>query len=83
VTTIEPVDSAKAAGVPYVSDDRSGIRRVKRRGGFTYVGVDGADESRVLAFIEKLGARDGKQAPRRAARSLVQSVRNAKHKRPA
>ncbi|MGD0473390.1 MAG: DNA topoisomerase IB [Candidatus Velthaea sp.] len=41
MTTTDPVDSAKAAGLRYVSDDRPGIRRVKRRGGFRYVGVDG------------------------------------------
>jgi DNA topoisomerase-1 len=41
VTTIEPVDSAKASGLRYVTDDRPGIRRVKRRGGFSYVGTDG------------------------------------------
>jgi DNA topoisomerase-1 len=40
VTTIEPVDSAKAAGLRYSSDDRPGIRRVKRRGGFTSIGID-------------------------------------------
>jgi DNA topoisomerase-1 len=43
VTTIEPADSAKAAGLRYVTDDRPGIRRVKRRGGFTYVGYVGTD----------------------------------------
>ena len=34
MSTIEPVDSAKAAGLRYVSDDRPGFRRVKRRDGF-------------------------------------------------
>jgi DNA topoisomerase-1 len=33
--------SAKAAGLRYVYDDRPGIRRVRSRGGFRYVGVDG------------------------------------------
>ncbi|MFN2459510.1 MAG: DNA topoisomerase IB [Candidatus Velthaea sp.] len=52
----EPVESAKAAGLRYITDDRPGIRRVKRRGGFAYVGVDGmriADDTE-LARIRKL-----------------------------
>jgi DNA topoisomerase-1 len=56
VTTIEPSESAKAAGLRYVTDDRPGIRRVKRRGGFGYVGLDGkplADPGEV-ARIRKL-----------------------------
>ncbi len=56
MTTIDPPDSAKAAGLHYVTDDRPGIRRVKRRGGFGYVGPTGkpiadADE---IARIRKL-----------------------------
>ncbi len=56
MTTIEPSDSAKSAGLRYVSDDRPGIRRVKRRGSFTYLGLDGkplADAAEV-ARIRKL-----------------------------
>jgi DNA topoisomerase-1 len=56
VTTLEPVDSAKAAGLRYLTDDRPGIRRVKRRGGFGYVGLGGkaiSDEKEV-ARIRKL-----------------------------
>jgi DNA topoisomerase-1 len=56
VTTIEPVDSAKAAALRYVSDDRPGIRRVKRRGGFSYIGIDGKPLSDAddIARIRKL-----------------------------
>ena len=56
VTAVEPAESAKAAGLHYVSDDRPGIRRVKRRGGFAYVGPKGTpvtDETE-LARIRKL-----------------------------
>jgi DNA topoisomerase-1 len=38
---MDTVEAAKAAGLRYVYDDRPGIRRVKSRGGFRYVGVDG------------------------------------------
>ncbi len=41
MTSVEPVESAKAAGLRYVSDDRPGIRRVKARSGFGYIGTDG------------------------------------------
>lgn len=37
----DPVESAKAAGLRYVTDARPGIQRVKRGTGFRYVGVDG------------------------------------------
>jgi DNA topoisomerase-1 len=50
VTSLEPVDSAKAAGLRYITDDRPGIRRIKRRGGFSYLGLNGkpiADEKEV------------------------------------
>ena len=40
MTTTEPVDSANTAGLRYVSDDRPGIRRRNRRGGFAYLGLD-------------------------------------------
>lgn len=52
----EPLESAKAAGLHYVSDDRPGIRRVKQRIGFRYLGTDGkplADRESV-ARIRKL-----------------------------
>ncbi len=37
----DPVESAEAAGLRYVSDSMPGIRRKKAGGGFTYVGPDG------------------------------------------
>jgi DNA topoisomerase-1 len=56
VTAVEPPESARAAGLRYVRDDRPGIRRVKRRGGFAYVGPDGSvlrDDAQI-ARIRKL-----------------------------
>ena len=38
---IDPEESAKAAGLRYVSDERPGIRRRRTGRGFTYLGVDG------------------------------------------
>jgi DNA topoisomerase-1 len=48
--------SAKAAGLRYTSDDRPGIRRVKRRGGFHFVAVDGSPirDAAEIARIRKL-----------------------------
>ena len=40
--TVDPVQSAKEAGLRYVSDELPGIRRRKRGKGFAYVGPDGA-----------------------------------------
>jgi len=37
----DPVESAQAAGLRYVSDTQPGIRRKKAGKGFTYVGTDG------------------------------------------
>lgn len=37
----DPVASAKAAGLRYVTDTGPGIRRRRAGGGFTYIGVDG------------------------------------------
>jgi DNA topoisomerase-1 len=56
VTTIAPTDSAKAAGLRYISDDRPGIRRVKRRNGFAYLGTGGKPLSDAddIARIRKL-----------------------------
>jgi len=56
VTTLDPLQSATIAGLRYSTDDRPGIRRVKRRGGFNYIGPDGkpladADE---ISRIRKL-----------------------------
>lgn len=56
MTSTEPPESAQAAGLRYVSDDRPGIRRVKRRAGFGYIGTDGKpirDET-TLSRIRKL-----------------------------
>jgi DNA topoisomerase I len=41
VTASEPLDSARKAGLRYMTDDRPGIRRLKVRGGFRYVAPDG------------------------------------------
>jgi DNA topoisomerase-1 len=38
---VDPVESAKAAGLRYVTDDEPGIRRLKRGKGFTYVDSQG------------------------------------------
>jgi DNA topoisomerase-1 len=38
---VDPVESARAAGLRYVSDDAPGIRRKKKGKGFTYVDPDG------------------------------------------
>ena len=50
------VESAKAAGLRYVTDSRPGIRRQKTGEGFTYIGPDGkrVTDERVIARIEKL-----------------------------
>ncbi len=52
----DPVESAEAAGLRYVSDTRPGIRRQRRGKGFAYTGPDGTpirDET-TLARIRKL-----------------------------
>jgi DNA topoisomerase-1 len=41
VTPNEPLESARKAGLRYVTDDRPGIRRIKARGTFRYVLPDG------------------------------------------
>jgi DNA topoisomerase-1 len=41
VTAGEPLDSARKAGLHYMTDDRPGIRRMKARGTFRYVFPDG------------------------------------------
>jgi DNA topoisomerase I len=53
---VDPVESAKAAGLRYVSDDRPGIRRKKRGKGFTYVDPQGQTvrDPKVLERIAKL-----------------------------
>lgn len=52
----DPVESAKAAGLRYVSDDMPGIKRIQRGKHFTYVGPDGKDvtDEKELARIKSL-----------------------------
>jgi len=52
----DPVDSAKAAGLRYVSDDRPGLRRVRRGKGYLYIDADGnrVRDRRTLARIASL-----------------------------
>jgi DNA topoisomerase-1 len=52
----EAPDAAKAAGLRYTTDTIAGIRRVKQRGGFAYVGPDGKKitDERELARIRAL-----------------------------
>src|SRR5262245_37062069 len=38
---IDPLASAKAAGLRYVSDDKPGIQRIRRGNNFVYIGTDG------------------------------------------
>ena len=42
MTVAEPIESARAAGLRYVTDDQPGIRRLKARAGFRYVAAGGA-----------------------------------------
>ncbi len=53
---IDPLESARAAGLRYVSDDSPGIRRRKRGKGFTYTDPQGRTvrERKVLDRIAKL-----------------------------
>ena len=56
VVAVDPVESAKEAGLRYVSDELPGIRRRKRGKGFAYVGADGAPvrDEETLARIKAL-----------------------------
>ena len=53
---VDPVESAKAAGLRYVTDDEPGIRRRKRGEGFTYLDSQGRTlkDPRQLERIRKL-----------------------------
>src|SRR6185295_2843832 len=53
---VDPVESAKAAGLRYVTDDESGIRRRKRGRGFTYLDPQGrtVEDPRQRERIHKL-----------------------------
>jgi DNA topoisomerase-1 len=56
VIASEPLESARKAGLRYMTDDRPGIRRQKVRGGFRYIAPDGkplTDETE-LARIRSL-----------------------------
>jgi DNA topoisomerase I len=52
----DPIESAQAAGLRYVSDTQPGIRRRKSGKGFSYLGTDGKTirDSRELARIRSL-----------------------------
>jgi DNA topoisomerase-1 len=52
----DPIESAQAAGLRYVSDTQPGIRRKKSGKGFTYVGTDGKTlrDAKELARIRSL-----------------------------
>ncbi|HEY1380540.1 MAG TPA: DNA topoisomerase IB [Gemmataceae bacterium] len=53
---VDPAESAKQAGLRYVSDDSPGIRRVRSGSGFRYVGPDGKPvrDDETLARIRSL-----------------------------
>src|SRR4051812_30778226 len=53
---VDPVESAKAAGLRYVTDDETGIRRQKRGKGFTFVDPQGrtVKDEKTLERIRKL-----------------------------
>jgi DNA topoisomerase I len=53
---VDPVESAEAAGLRYISDDEPGIHRRKRGKGFSYVDPQGRTirDPRLLARIRKL-----------------------------
>jgi DNA topoisomerase-1 len=53
---VDPVESAKAAGLRYVTDDGPGLRRKKRGTGFTYADPQGrtVKDAATLARIRKL-----------------------------
>ena len=53
---VDAVEAAESAGLVYVSDEESGIRRVKRGKGVTYQGPDGQaiSDEKTLSRIRKL-----------------------------
>ena len=55
----DPIESAQAAGLRYLSDTQPGIRRKKSGKGFTYVGTDGKTirDVKELARIRSLAMR--------------------------
>ncbi|MBX6342541.1 MAG: DNA topoisomerase IB, partial [Thermomicrobiaceae bacterium] len=52
----DPAESARSAGLRYVTDRAPGIRRVQTRGGFRYLKPDGSpvEDPREIARIESL-----------------------------
>ncbi|HVF11272.1 MAG TPA: hypothetical protein VNA16_10735 [Abditibacteriaceae bacterium] len=52
----DPIESAKAAGLRYVHDDRPGIRRKRAGKGFSYIDLDGQTirDEKTLARIKSL-----------------------------
>ena len=56
MTTIDPYESAQAAGLRYTSDTQAGIRRQRRGKGFRYIDVEGTSirDARVLHRIKIL-----------------------------
>jgi DNA topoisomerase-1 len=53
---VDPLESAKAAGLRYVTDDEPGIRRRKRGKGFTFIDPQGqtVEDEKTLERIRKL-----------------------------
>src|SRR3954449_1445902 len=53
---VDPLESAKAAGLRYVTDDEPGIRRQKRGKGFTFIDPQGqtVKDEKTLERIRKL-----------------------------
>ncbi|HTG33463.1 MAG TPA: DNA topoisomerase IB [Thermoanaerobaculia bacterium] len=53
---VDPLESAKAAGLRYVTDDEPGIRRQRRGKGFTYIDPQGrtVKDEKTLERIQKL-----------------------------
>ena len=54
---VDPLESAKAAGLRYVTDDEPGIRRQKRGKGFTYLDPQGRTikDEKTLERIREAG----------------------------
>lgn len=54
---VDPIEAAKAAGLRYVSDSQSGIRRKRAGKHFSYIGLDGTPirDPQELERIKKIG----------------------------
>lgn len=57
IASIDPVESAEAIGLTYVTDEGAGIQRQKQGDGFQYIGVDGKPLTKPeeIRRIESLG----------------------------